>query len=239
MLMKYRSGGRLKSWRPLHQKSRQTIFPIDCNFTSHLHSPHISIPPQLMFARPSLLLRAHAARRCIAQCRGMTTVDTPPAPPLLLKAREDLKSAMRSKDTNRLNAIRALLAVVSNANKTAFPPTTNAHVLALIHKKLNEAKTSIEEFKAAGRDDLVAKEQAEMDILSEYASAIEPISTGDLENIITEAVKEVTEEGSANVQLGTVMKKVFTKLEASDKGFFKGEVAATVKRMMESLKNEQ
>ena len=72
------------------------------------------------------------------QCRHYATTSEPStlqAPPLLLKLRSDLKTAMKAKDTPRLNVLRALLADVTNSAKTSNPIKTDMQLLSLLRKR--------------------------------------------------------------------------------------------------------
>ncbi|KAF2484966.1 Yqey-like protein-domain-containing protein [Neohortaea acidophila] len=141
------------------------------------------------------------------QCRGYADVSAPP--PLLIKLRKDLKTAMQNKDTNRLNVLRSLIADVTNAAKTSSPIKTDMQILSLLRKRQAAAKQASEEFKAAGRQDLVEKEQGQVGVLEEYAGSVETISADDIREVVIRVVndsKEQRPDGQANI--GEVLKKL-------------------------------
>lgn len=81
---------------------------------------------------------------------------------------EDMKNAMRSKDTLRLGTIRMLLAAIKQKEVDERLEPTDAVVIAIIEKSIKQRKDSIAQFASAGRQDLVEQEQAELTILQAY-----------------------------------------------------------------------
>ena len=84
---------------------------------------------------------------------------------------EDMKSAMRAKETARLSAIRLLLAAIKQREVDERIVVDDAGVIAILEKMMKQRKDSISQFEKAGRDDLVAIEVGEMDILQAYLPA--------------------------------------------------------------------
>ncbi len=92
---------------------------------------------------------------------------------------EDLKTAMRAKDENRINAIRMLKAAISNyeiartepTSKDHEKPITEAELLGVVEKQIKQRRDSIEAYNQGKRPDLAAKEQAEIDVLEKYLPA--------------------------------------------------------------------
>ena len=87
-----------------------------------------------------------------------------------LKARiqEDMKSAMRAKEMERLGAVRLLLAAIKQKEVDERIELDDAAVLAVIEKMLKQRKDSIEQYEAANRVDLADKEKAEVAVLMAY-----------------------------------------------------------------------
>jgi uncharacterized protein YqeY len=89
---------------------------------------------------------------------------------------EDLKTAMRAKDTQRVNAIRLLrdaiakfeIARTDPANKDASKPITEADLLSVVEKQVKQRRESIEAYKQGNRPDLVEQEAAELAVLHVY-----------------------------------------------------------------------
>ena len=81
---------------------------------------------------------------------------------------EDMKAAMRAKESDRLSAIRLLLAAIKQKEVDERITVDDAQVVALVDKLAKQRKDSITQFQAAGRTDLVTKEQFELEVLSAY-----------------------------------------------------------------------
>lgn len=81
---------------------------------------------------------------------------------------EDMKSAMRAKDSERLLAIRGLLAALKQREVDERIVLDDAAVVAIVDKLVKQRKDSITAFQQGGREDLVAKETAELTVLQAY-----------------------------------------------------------------------
>ena len=84
---------------------------------------------------------------------------------------DDMKAAMRAKDAPRLLAIRGLLAAVKQREVDERIVLDDAAVVAIVDKLVKQRKDSIEQFTAGGRQDLVDKEKAELQVLEGYLPA--------------------------------------------------------------------
>jgi uncharacterized protein YqeY len=81
---------------------------------------------------------------------------------------EDMKTAMRAKDSARLGTVRLLLAAMKQKEVDERVELTDADVLSIIEKMLKQRRESIAQFENAGRTDLVDAEKAEIAVLSTY-----------------------------------------------------------------------
>ena len=81
---------------------------------------------------------------------------------------EDMKTAMRARETARLGAIRLLLAALKQREVDERIELTDADVLAIIDKMLKQRRDSISQYKAANRQDLVDVEEFEVSVLQTY-----------------------------------------------------------------------
>ena len=81
---------------------------------------------------------------------------------------DDMKTAMRARETERLGTIRLLLAAIKQREVDERITLDDAAITAVIDKMIKQRKDSISQFQTAGRDDLVAKENAELDVLAAY-----------------------------------------------------------------------
>ncbi len=84
---------------------------------------------------------------------------------------DDMKSAMRAREADRLLAIRGLLAAIKQREVDDRIELDDTAVTAIIDKQIKQRKDSITQFEAGGRADLVAKESAELRILEAYLPA--------------------------------------------------------------------
>ncbi|EMC93236.1 hypothetical protein BAUCODRAFT_26560 [Baudoinia panamericana UAMH 10762] len=168
------------------------------------------------------------------QCRRYATPSTPSlpsAPPLLLKLRKDLKTAMQEKDKPRLNVLRNVLAEVTNAAKTNSPIKTDMQLLSLLRKRAAAAKTASEEFKSAGRQDLVEQEEKQAEIMEEYAGSVQTMGMEQIKEAVSGVVEEMKAAASGKaVNMGDVLKKLLAPGGSLDgKAVERSEVARMVK----------
>ena len=114
---------------------------------------------------------------------------------------EDMKAAMRAKDSGRLNTIRLMIADVKRKEVDEQIELNDTQVLAIIEKMIKQRKDSITQFEAGGRADLADIEKAELAILSAYM----PAGLSD-EEIAAEVAGAVASTGAAGPQdMGKVM----------------------------------
>ncbi|KAL4945228.1 hypothetical protein BDV06DRAFT_185195 [Aspergillus oleicola] len=142
------------------------------------------------------------------QARWNSTT-TPIQPPLMTKLKTDLKTAMRAKDTDRLNVIRALISEYNNSQKTNAPISTDVHLLRLIQKRAAASKDSARQFLEASRPDLKEQEDKAQAILEEYGSQVEVMSTEEVTEIVKKEVAMLKEAGK-RLNPGVVFQSLFT-----------------------------
>ncbi len=120
-----------------------------------------------------------------------------------LKARisEDMKSAMRAKEAVRLGAVRLLLAAIKQKEVDERTELDDGAIASIVEKLIKQRKDSISQFQAAGRDDLVAAEQAELAVLQAYLP--EQLSVAEVEAAVAAAIAE--SGASAARDMGKVM----------------------------------
>lgn len=114
---------------------------------------------------------------------------------------EDMKAAMRAKDSARLGAIRFLLAAIKQREVDERISADDAVVLAVIEKMAKQRRDSITQFEQAGRHDLADKEKAELALLQTYLP--QPLSEDELLAAIRAAIAEAG--GSGPQAMGKVM----------------------------------
>lgn len=95
-------------------------------------------------------------------------MSVPSATSLKEQLAEDIKAAMRAKDGDRLTTLRLASAAIKQKEVDERIELNDASVLSVLEKMIKQRKDSISQFQAGGRADLVAKEQAELAVLSAY-----------------------------------------------------------------------
>ena len=101
---------------------------------------------------------------------------------------EDMKNALRARETERLGAIRLLLAAVRQREIDERIDLDDAGVIAVVEKMLKQRRDSVAQFEAARRNDLVSKERFEMSVLQGYMP--QPLSAAEIEVFLREALQE-------------------------------------------------
>ena len=120
-----------------------------------------------------------------------------------LKARiqEDVKQAMRAHERERLAALRLLTAAIKQKEVDERIELDDTQVLAVLDKMAKQRRESLDQFQQAGRDDLAAKEQYELDLIQAYLP--EPLSEQELLDLIRSTIAEV---GATSIRdMGSVM----------------------------------
>ena len=127
---------------------------------------------------------------------------------------EDLKDAMREKDDVRKTTLRMAITAMKNAEVAARKELDDAGVIAILAKEAKQRHDSIDAFKEAGRQDLVDKESAELEVLQSYL----PETMG-RDDIVVEAKAAIAEVGASGPgDKGKVMSVLMPKLSGRAEG---------------------
>ena len=138
---------------------------------------------------------------------------------------EDMKNAMRAKDTGRLGTIRLLLAAMKQKEVDERIELDDAAVIAIVEKLIKQRKDSISQFQAANREDLVAIENAELVVLQAYMPA--QMSEAEVAALVAKVVAEVGATGPQD--MGKVMGVVKPQLAGkADMGVVSAQVKAAL-----------
>ncbi len=122
--------------------------------------------------------------------------------------RDGVKQAMRDRDTDRRDALRLLVAAIDNARIEAQHQLDDDEVIGVLQKEAKQRRDSIEEYGKAGRDDLVAGEQIELDIINSFLPA--GLAADELAALVEETIAEVGAAGPDD--LGKVMGPLMGKI---------------------------
>jgi uncharacterized protein YqeY len=120
---------------------------------------------------------------------------------LKTRIQEDMKTAMRQRDKARLGAVRLILAAVKQREVDSRLDLDDAQIIAVLDKMLKQRRESLEQFSKAGRDDLVAQEQFEVDLIKTYMP--EELSGEEIESLISAAISATGASGLRD--MGKVM----------------------------------
>lgn len=141
---------------------------------------------------------------------------------LKLRITDDMKAAMRARETARLGTIRLLLAAIKQKEVDDRIELDDAAVSSIVEKLIKQRKDSISQFQAAGRADLVAAEQAELVVLQAYLP--EQLSAAEVEAAVAAAIAE--SGASSAKDMGKVMGLLKPKLAGRAD---MGQVSALIK----------
>jgi uncharacterized protein YqeY len=114
---------------------------------------------------------------------------------------EDFKQALRSGDKLRLSVIRLLTALIKNREVEKRGPLTDAEVLQAIVASCKQRQEAVEQFRRGGRQDLVDKESAELEILQLYLP--KSLTSEELQAMVLQAIQEV--QATSLKEMGKVM----------------------------------
>ena len=145
--------------------------------------------------------------------------------PLKTDISNAMKDAMRARDKVRLGALRLILAEIKRVEVDERIDVEDARVLSILDKMSKQRRDSIKQFHAAGRDDLVAQEQTELDIISEFM----PAALGDDE--ITTLIAQAIEQSKAESvrDMGKVMALIKPQIQG------RADMAAVSKQVKAAL----
>ena len=116
---------------------------------------------------------------------------------LKLQITEDMKTAMRAKDSTRLGAIRLLLSAIKQREVDERIELTDADVIAVIEKMLKQRRDSIAAFESANRVDLADIEKFEVSVLQTYMP--KQMSDDEINQIITQVIADTGAQGAKDM----------------------------------------
>jgi uncharacterized protein YqeY len=127
---------------------------------------------------------------------------------------DDLRQAMKAGDKPRVEVLRMLKAAVKNAEIAQQKPLEDSDVLAVIAKDAKRHRESIGEFRKGNRQDLVEKEEAELEIITGYLP--QQMSRDEIITAARQAIEEVGARGPGDK--GKVMQKLMPQLKGKAEG---------------------
>lgn len=134
----------------------------------------------------------------------------------LIKLREDIKSAMKARESEKLGVLRLLNAAVKQVEIDTRKELKEEDVLSILQKEVKKRRDSLKFAKEAKREDLVSQNLSELEIIQAYLG--EELSEKKLEELINKLVAE----GANNI--GAIMGA----LNREHKGLFDGKLASSI-----------
>ena len=145
---------------------------------------------------------------------------------LLESLQKDMVAALKAKDKTKLSTVRMLKAAVTNEQINVGHDLTSDEEVSVLSRELKQRKDSLEEFKAAGRDQAVADLEAEIAVVESYLP--EQLSVDEVKAVVEETIKAVGATSKAD--FGKVMGVLMPKLKGKADGKL---VNATVKELLQ------
>lgn len=134
---------------------------------------------------------------------------------LLEQLNQDMKQAMKQKDKEKLSVIRMIKASLQNeAIELHNNQLSEDEELTILSRELKQRNDSLQEFKSAGRDDLVKKLETEIHVLQGYMP--QQLSDDELEAIVQSTIQEVN--ATAKSDMGKVMSAIMPKIKGRADG---------------------
>ncbi len=124
------------------------------------------------------------------------------------RVNQDIAAAMKARDQVRLSPLRMLKAAIMNRGVEKGRDLDDAEVIQVLGSLVKQRRDSIEQFTKAGRQDLVAKESGEIEVLAEYQPP--PATTEDIAAAVDAAIAETGATSPAD--MGKVMKAIVPKM---------------------------
>jgi uncharacterized protein YqeY len=144
------------------------------------------------------------------------------------RLQQDMQAALKGGDKARLSVLRMALAGIKQREVDTRRPLDDAGVQAVIERMIKQGKDSASQYRDGGRDDLVAKEEAEIKVLQTYLP--QPLSDSEVDSLIAEVLEatgatsvkdlgrvmaEIKSRGAGRIDMGAVSARVRASL-ASD-----------------------
>ena len=141
---------------------------------------------------------------------------------------EDMKSAMKAGENDRLKVVRLIMAAIKQVEVDKREELDDAGVLSVLEKMVKQRRDSVEQFEKGNREDLAAIERAEIDVLQAYLP--EQLSADEIAALVDDVIAATGAEGIRD--MGKVMGQI--KAKAAGRADM-GAVSATVKERLNAL----
>ncbi|KAK6350816.1 hypothetical protein TWF718_004002 [Orbilia javanica] len=194
-----------------------------------------------MFGTRRLLVSRSLSRQLV-RAYSEAAAAPPAPPPLLLALRQDLKAAMKAKDKEKLNVVKAILAEISNAGMAQPPkPVKNdMDILRILQSMEKKHNIAIDSFKTAERQDLVDKEQLQLGIVKDYSSRVEVMSPEKVAEIVDEVVAKLKEKDQKFVaNMGVVIRDAHARITELGGNASSADISAAARKVVDAEKAQK
>ena len=127
---------------------------------------------------------------------------------LIVRLEHEVKEAMRARDTDRRDALRLIVSSLKSAEKELLRPLSDDEELQVMQRERKRRVEAADAFRAAGREEQAAKEEAELAVLEEFMP--EPLAEEELERIVDDAIAE--NKATSMRDMGRVMADVMPQI---------------------------
>ncbi len=130
------------------------------------------------------------------------------------KLQQDMKLALKNKEKEKLSTIRMVRAAIKRVEIDNKAPLSDDQVLEVILREVKQRKDAIQEYEKAGRQDLLEKEKAELEVLEAYLP--KQFTEEELQDLIQETIQQLGV--TSKKEIGKVMKAVIPKVKGKADG---------------------
>ena len=139
---------------------------------------------------------------------------------LIVRLEHEVKEAMRARDTDRRDALRLIVSSLKSAEKELLRPLSDDEELQVMQRERKRRVEAADAFRAAGREEQAAKEEAELAVLEEFMP--EPLAEEELERIVDDAIAE--NKATSMRDMGRVMADVMPQIAGRADGSAVGQL---------------
>lgn len=131
-----------------------------------------------------------------------------------------------------MNVLRAIITDYNNASKTSSPITSDIQILALLRKRKTSSQEAEKEALDLNREDIAAKQRAEIDVMDEYSSSVQLMAEDEIKLAVQGVIDQIKSAGG-DTKAGQILKEIFKPSGALDgKPVDKSQVAKLVNSLL-------
>ncbi|KAF3312036.1 hypothetical protein TWF173_007530 [Orbilia oligospora] len=183
-----------------------------------------------MFGTRRLLVSRSLSRQFVrAYSEAAAAQPAPPA--LLLALRQDLKTAMKAKDKENSD-----LTPRKSGSMSSKPVKNDMDILKILQSMEKKHNVAIDSFKTAERQDLVDREQLQLDVVKEYSGQVEVLAPEKIAEIVDEVVAKLKQKDNFVLNMGMIIRDATTRIAELGGNASGVEISAAAKRVVDAEK---